>query len=304
MPYNKVTNVWEGYIYCITNKLNGKQYIGQTIATIERRWGEHLRKSKHNKANLYLYTAMNKYGLDNFAVNIVECINSDSKDSLINQLNHKEVELIARYNTLKPSGYNMTIGGCNLPNTWDAKAVYQYDVDCIFIAKYDSISDASKVTGIDQSDISNCCLGKLKSAGYYLWRTDNIPPEEGYASRKSRVKQFKLCGEFIKTWITIEEAGKSLNGETSIQYILNCCQGKAITHCNYVWRFYNDCFDKYLIPQYRKMILQYSKDMRLIKIYRNKKDIYKEHSIDKSGLSRNLKGKSKACGGYIWKYAS
>ena len=30
------------YIYLITNKINGKQYVGQTIRTIEERWKGHI----------------------------------------------------------------------------------------------------------------------------------------------------------------------------------------------------------------------------------------------------------------------
>ena len=44
MAYNKTTGEYEGFIYLITNNVNGKQYVGQTIQTIQKRWNSHVGK--------------------------------------------------------------------------------------------------------------------------------------------------------------------------------------------------------------------------------------------------------------------
>ena len=89
----------KGYIYKITNKVNGKSYIGQTRYTIEFRWRQHI----HKKDNTYFHNAIKKYGVDNFIVEKLEECN-------IEDLNEKEIYYIAKYNTFK-DGYNLTIGG-------------------------------------------------------------------------------------------------------------------------------------------------------------------------------------------------
>ena len=55
-------------IYKITNKINNKCYIGQTIKTAEERWEEHKRHAfgtHQNDINKTLYQAIRKYGLEN-----------------------------------------------------------------------------------------------------------------------------------------------------------------------------------------------------------------------------------------------
>lgn len=84
-------------IYKITNKMNSKCYIGQSI-NIERRWCEH--KHLHRDKTLSLKRAFRKYGLDNFDFEILELCEAD-------KLNELEISWIAQ---LKPQ-YNRDLGG-------------------------------------------------------------------------------------------------------------------------------------------------------------------------------------------------
>ena len=42
-----------GFIYVIRNDVNNKLYIGQTTYNLDRRWQQHLSKSKTNNSLLY-----------------------------------------------------------------------------------------------------------------------------------------------------------------------------------------------------------------------------------------------------------
>lgn len=61
------------YIYKITNKINGKVYIGKTLNSIQKRWREHLIDSKKRRCEKRpLYSAINKYGEENFEIEQIE----------------------------------------------------------------------------------------------------------------------------------------------------------------------------------------------------------------------------------------
>ena len=90
-------------IYVITNKVNGKQYVGQSV-NIERRWEQHRSSLKHNRAvNRYLQYAWNKYGADNFTFSIIELCEAEQLD----RLEKHWIETLDSYRR----GYNLTIGG-------------------------------------------------------------------------------------------------------------------------------------------------------------------------------------------------
>ena len=50
------------------------------------------------------------------------------------------------------------------------KSVIQYSKDGEFIAEYNSVMEASRYTGCDNSIICKCCKGKRKSAGGFIWK--------------------------------------------------------------------------------------------------------------------------------------
>jgi group I intron endonuclease len=90
-------------IYRITNLINGKIYIGQTVKSMSKRWSEHVYYV--GIKTTALYAALYKYGIDNFSVEII-C--SAIKPEYLNEL---ERYFIKHYNCMSPNGYNLTSGG-------------------------------------------------------------------------------------------------------------------------------------------------------------------------------------------------
>ena len=69
-------------IYKITNLINNKAYIGQSI-NIESRWRHHKADSKNKLSENYekiLYRAFRKYGIENFSFEVIEQCSIDELD--------------------------------------------------------------------------------------------------------------------------------------------------------------------------------------------------------------------------------
>jgi len=88
-------------IYCLTNLINGKKYLGQTGFTLDYRIKYHLRQKR---GNMIIGTALRKHGRVQFNEEILIHCEPD-------EANYYEEALISCLNTMAPNGYNMTIGG-------------------------------------------------------------------------------------------------------------------------------------------------------------------------------------------------
>lgn len=102
--------IWS--LYRITNKINGKVYIGQA-ADVSKRWHDHRRAVKLNKPTQAVHYAMIKYGLDNFDFEVIaSCTTQDDA-------NCTETQLVEQYQShvSTDKGYNVTLGGMNAPKT-------------------------------------------------------------------------------------------------------------------------------------------------------------------------------------------
>ena len=93
-----------GIIYCATNTVNGKRYVGQTVRSLKRRWQFHLKSAKDG-SECTLHRAIRKYGAEAFKVEQIDFAESPE------DLNEKEVRYILLLKTLTPNGYNLTRGG-------------------------------------------------------------------------------------------------------------------------------------------------------------------------------------------------
>lgn len=93
-----------GFIYKITNKINGKSYIGQTIQDVKERFYQHC-ATKCNQAvlNMVIHKTINKYGKSNFTIEVIEEVESTN-------LNDRERYWIRYYDTYN-NRYNSTEGG-------------------------------------------------------------------------------------------------------------------------------------------------------------------------------------------------
>lgn len=93
-------------IYKVTNKFDGKIYIGQTVQDLKTRWRDHMRGSKR-AANSYLHNAIIKYGDAYFTVEEIDTATT------LEGLNALEEYYINKFNSLSPNGYNLLPGGEN-----------------------------------------------------------------------------------------------------------------------------------------------------------------------------------------------
>ena len=91
-------------VYKVTNKINGKGYIGFTGRTFEQRWWSHL-SSVRQGSNYRFHSAIRKYGVDGFTNEIL--FTTDD----IMEARTTEEKLIIEHNTMN-YGYNAKPGGC------------------------------------------------------------------------------------------------------------------------------------------------------------------------------------------------
>ena len=60
--------------------------------------------------------------------------------------------------------------GENHPMWNNGKKIKQYSKDNVLIATYSSSHEAERQTGVNYSNIIQCCKGRYKSAGGFIWR--------------------------------------------------------------------------------------------------------------------------------------
>lgn len=275
------TNVCQGWIYCITNKVNGKKYIGKTN-DLKRRMYEHL--PKFEKCPI-LMSAYNKYGIENFNSKVLVHFTAINNDVLNSILNWLESFYISKYDTYR-NGYNATYGGegiCGHAMSEETKK---------------KISSSKK-----GNVVSDYCKKKVSEAWHKnkMWKFAERP-----------ILKYDHAGRFVKRYNTIKEAAAEImqhEGDsrkvqsirTSISDVLN---GRRRDFCDSFWRYDEpDNFQLFIdVPANKyKPVYYYSKEGILISSYLNTREASETTGIAKDSIKASCLRKGEKRTNY-WSY--
>lgn len=244
-------------IYQVTNIINNKIYIGQSI-DIERRWNQH----KYGKGSIILRNAISKYGMDNFKFEILEEIEFTNKNDVIEELTELEDKWLTTkkpylkeigYNQnktakinipiVRPDGYGELISKIKIDNNHCGKPIKQYSLNGEFIMEWKSAAQIERKLYFKSENISACCLRKSKTSNGYIWRfEDDEITENDFIKLKDRkkpiirrFKQLSLSGSLIKEWNSLKELVNT--SEFDNRPIKKCCDGYIKEYKGYKWEW-------------------------------------------------------------------
>lgn len=99
-------NYREGQVYELRNTVNDIVYIGATVQTLKKRFGEHKYSVRDGSSTTLISQAMRELGVDKFSIHHVDWVPSDSK----RQLEEYELLWIWNYKTNGIPLYNTHMG--------------------------------------------------------------------------------------------------------------------------------------------------------------------------------------------------
>lgn len=217
-------------VYQHKNKINGKVYIGITARKPEARWknGEGYKSSPH------FYSAIQRYGWDNFEHNIL--FTNLTKEEACK----KEQELIKQYNSMnRDFGYNSTSGGD------------------IFVMNNETKQKISKAMKGNKNGLGHACSEekkkKISDAQKGRKFTEKHKQKLSEAAKRRHVpcseeKKEKLkqkshkkpvyCEELDTVFESVQECARQLG--ISASNISKLCNGRGKTLKGYHLRYYDN----------------------------------------------------------------
>lgn len=181
------------YIYKITNKINGKIYIGQhKVPLIKENFRRYMGKG------IAIQEAIKKYGKENFDKEILEYIDDDEKHELVSI---REKFWIKEFNCMSPNGYNISPGG-------EGRCTRESAIKGIETKRKNGTLYKSEAT---RQKMSNAAKGKVKSEIHKQHLSEH------HHLRTLHKVQFEHDGHVEETYDSIKTLAIKYNFKSSIE---------------------------------------------------------------------------------------
>ena len=218
------------YIYCITNSINGKTYIGQ-----------HKTKDLNDKymgSGTLLKKAKQKYGIQNFSKEILAITETQENADILERV------FIALYRADGKAEYNICAGGNIPPTLQDFDLEKQIEIKKKLSKSHKEAMNRPEV--IEKCKLSH--LGKRISdeqkrklsesgKGKNTWsKGKHLSEETKRKIKENNGKSKKVyCVELNLIFNSIRQASSKLKLDSGS--ITRCCKGRLKTTGNYHWRY-------------------------------------------------------------------
>lgn len=243
-------------VYCHTNKVNGKKYIGITSRSPEKRWGKDGNEYREDLHPVF-GRAIKKYGWNTFEHEIL--FENLSKEEAC----QKEIELILKYKTnctryTDPAyGYNMSDGGeCGSAGyVWPEEA--RKRLSEVLTGRIVSEETRQKIrdihTGVPLSPSHRQSLSVSHKGNPSPRKGVKLSDDIKTKISKSRLENYSgnsvYCIELSQIFYSAKEASRNVNVDASS--IIKCCRGKqsyagknSLQKQYFHWRYVKDFVDK------------------------------------------------------------
>lgn len=263
-------------IYKITNLINNKIYIGKSV-NIQKRWNQH----KNAKDSSPIHLAIQKYGINNFVIDILEECSRD-------ELDQKEKYWIQKYNSCFGDGYNATIGGDGSSHSVKLSHEELLKIIDLLQNSKETFSEIGKKFGVSSTTISQINIGESRVLSDLI-----------YPIRKNRFDKRKIDKDPLS--ILLEQTKGDYN------YIANFYNVSYVTIKNLCKEYGFSTIRSdygYIDEQsyHSQKILQCDKDTQnLIKEYPSIRGAAREMGVNPNSIGKALTSKTHLSSGYYWK---
>lgn len=216
---NNLENDFKYIVYCTTNLVNNKIYIGvhKTYTNGFDSYigcGVYINKPwTYEQSKTVFQRAVKKYGVKNFYRKTLAEFDNE-EDAM-----HLEEEIVNEDFLARDDVYNMILGGYGNKNMKEYQTCCCYDLNGNFVKKFNSIREAGRymtTNGCVFNSIKNAIIDKVKYRDMY-WSFEEYDKLDTRTYKLDRVQsrktvyQYYSTGEYECSYISIKEAAKANN---------------------------------------------------------------------------------------------